>query len=235
MAAMMDDHRYRTVLRTLLIGLTLCAQWSTARAAEATYPATTAALQARYHDEVEAHVSYAEFSKRALADGYPNSAYLFKALAASEAIHARNFRRILEELGVKVAGDRPPPRAVESTRTNIMAATAVETNEIDHKYPDILAAIKEENHGDAIDNLTWAWKSEKQHRKLLGRMQDAAKRWFKFLIAHIEGEAVDYHVCQICGSTLDERPATQCPICLHPASNYHQIPYVAAERPEAED
>ncbi|MGB5261850.1 MAG: ferritin family protein [Gammaproteobacteria bacterium] len=196
----------------------------------ADFTETIQALQERYQDEVEAHVSYGAFSDKALAEGYPNSAYLFKSLAVSEAIHARNFKRILDTLGVGVPGEQLQPRPVESTQSNIMHATGVEADEIDHEYPAILARIRLENHQEAIDNLTWAWEAEKQHRDLLGRMQDAAKKWFRFLIAHIEGEFVDYHVCQICGSTLVERPADRCPVCGQPASHYHQIPYVTANR-----
>jgi len=231
---MTDACRYRYVLKTLLTGVLLLAPGATVCVA-ADYAATIEALQERYQDEVEAHVSYGTFSEKALADGYPNSAYLFKSLAASEAIHASNFKRILDTLGAGVPREQLQPRPVESTKSNIMHATGVEADEIDHEYPAILERIKADNHQAAIDNLTWAWEAEKQHRELLGRMQDAAKKWFRFLIAHIEGEFVDYHVCQICGSTLVERPADRCPICGRPAGHYQQIPYVAAERAEPEE
>jgi rubrerythrin len=218
---MADTYRLWTVLKVFLAGTLFLA------------PGVT--VCERYLDEVEAHLSYTAFSEKALADGYPNSAYLFKSLATSEGIHAQNFKRILDALGAEVPGEQPQPRPVETTRSNIMHATGVETDEIDKEYPAILARIKPENQQDAITNLTWAWEAEKQHRKLLGRMQDAARKWFKFLIAHIEGDFVDYHVCEICGSTLVERPAEHCPICNHPASHYRMVPYVAAERPEAEE
>ena len=227
-------YRFRDILKALLIG-TLVWVPGVSMCVAADYAETIQALQERYLDEVEAHVSYTAFSDKALADGYPNSAYLFKSLAASEAIHARNFKRILESLGAEVPAELLQPRAVESTRANIMHATGVEADEIDHRYPALLARIQPEHHQEAIDNLTWAWEAEKQHRELLGRMQDAAKNWFTFLIARIEGESVDYHVCQICGSTLVEHPAEYCPVCGHPASHYQKIPYVAAERPEPEE
>jgi rubrerythrin len=226
---MADAYRLWTFLKAFLAGTLLLAPVITVCAAD--YPDTIQALQERYLDEVEAHLSYTAFSEKALVDGYPNSAYLFKSLATSEGIHAYNFRRILEALGASVPAEQPQARPVETTRSNIMHATGVEADEIDNEYPAILARITPENHQDAINNLTWAWEAEKQHRKLLGRMQDAARNWFKFLIARIEGEVVDYHVCEICGSTLVERPAEHCPICNHPASHYRLVPYVAAERP----
>ncbi len=225
---------FASIVRALLIGVLLGLWGAAVFAADATQPETVSALNERYQDEITAHVAYGAYSNRALADGYPNVAYLFKSLAASEAIHARNFKRILDELGVKAAAVQPRPR-VANTKANIVHATAVEADEIDREYPTLVARIKPENHQAAIDNMTWAWQAEKQHRKLLGRMQDAAQKWFKFLIAHIEGEFVDYHVCQICGSTLVEAPENVCPICGQPASHYQQIPYVAAERAEPEE
>jgi len=231
---MSDTYWFRAILRVLLVGTLFLAPGVTTCVA-ADYAVTVQALQERYQDEVEAHVSYTAFSDKALADNYPNSAYLFKSLAVSEAIHARNFKRILDALGAEAPLEQRQSRPVESTKSNIIHATGVEADEIDNEYPAILARIKAESHQDAITNLTWAWEAEKQHRKLLGRMQDAAEKWFKFLIAHIEGDFVDYHVCQICGSTLVERPAEHCPICGQPASHYHQIPYVAAERAEPEE
>lgn len=231
---MADAHGFCDVLKLLAIGALVWAA-GTSVCVAADYPGTVQALQERYQDEVEAHVSYAAFSDKALAEGYPNSAYLFKSLAASEAIHARNFKRILDTLGAGTPRQQLQSRPVESTKSNIMHATGVEADEIDHEYPAILERIKPENHQAAIDNLTWAWEAEKQHRELLGRMQDAAKKWFKFLIAHIEGEYVDYYVCQVCGSTLVERPGDHCPVCGQPATHYRHIPYVAAERVEPED
>lgn len=233
---MADAKRFRLALRALLTGAALLAQTAgVCMAAE--HPETINALSERYQDEVGAHISYNAFSEKALSEGYPNSAYLFKSLAISEAIHARNFKRILESLGAW-AGDAPvQARPVESTRSNILHATGVEADEIDNRYPAILARIQPERHQDAIDNLTWAWEAEKQHRELLGRMQDAARKWFRFLIARIEGEYVDYHVCRICGSTLVEKPAERCPVCGRQADHYEKIPYVDAERsvPEEDD
>ncbi len=231
LASVAKASRCWDIRKVVLVAVFLLGPGTTVGVVGGDYPETTKAMKERYHDEVVAHISYIAFSNKALADEYPNSAYLFKSLAASEAIHARNFKRILEELGgTPPSAGQMQSTPVESTRSNIMRATEVEANEIDHKYPTLLALIKGENHQAAIDNLTWAWQAEKQHRKLLGRMQKAARKWFKFLIAHIEGEHVDYHVCQICGSTLVERPTESCPICGHPASNYRKIPYVAAER-----
>ena len=47
--------------------------------------------------------------------------------------------------------------------------------------------------------------------------------FFKPLAKKIEGMNPTYHVCGICGSTLDEEPFLACPICNHPVSHYRKI------------
>ena len=39
----------------------------------------------------------------------------------------------------------------------------------------------------------------------------------------IEGMKFDFHVCEICGSTIDEVPETPCNICNHPILHYHRV------------
>ena len=98
-----------------------------------------------------AHRKYMAYSKQACEEEYRNIAHLFKSLAASEAVHARNFKKILSDLGTK-----PDPSlisgkiTVASTSHNLKHAANVERDEIDREYPDILASIRPENHQEAI-------------------------------------------------------------------------------------
>jgi hypothetical protein len=39
----------------------------------------------------------------------------------------------------------------------------------------------------------------------------------------IEGMEFDFHVCQICGSTIDEAPETPYDICNYPNSHYQKV------------
>ena len=66
------------------------------------YPETRAVLSSVFDGEVRARIGYDACSRQALSEGYPNIAYLFSSLSASEAIHADNFRRILSALGTEV-------------------------------------------------------------------------------------------------------------------------------------
>lgn len=194
------------------------------RAAQAgAYPETTRALQERYVDEVRAHRQYGAYARRAMQDGYPNIAHLFRALSMSEAVHARNFRALLQELGAET------PSVIDgftvgSTRENLKRATTVEAQEIDKEYPEILDRIRPEGHQRAIQSITWAWQAEQQHRELILKIRKAATYFFGMLVRRIEDKPTHYYVCQVCGSTLTEIPAHQCPICGSPVEDYLEIP-----------
>jgi len=188
------------------------------------YPLTIASLQVRYRDEIQAMEKYTAYADKARSEDYPHIAYLFTALAHSESLHARNFARLLTELGVDVDESPQSEFEVGSTRDNVSHATAVEMDEIAHRYPGILEEIESEQHAEAIQFITYAWEAERQHRDLLKKIRSAAKKWFGMLAAHIEGEAAHYYVCEICGSTLTELPKESCPICAHPAGHYSEVP-----------
>ena len=223
----------RGMVSILLFMAGLAANYSEADTPELVYPKTITALQNRYVDEVTAHQKYNAYAQRALKESYPNIAHLFRSLAASEAVHARNFKKLLLDLGVEVKLPEKLDYKVASTKANIRHATTVEANEIDRKYPAILESISSENHGYAIRFITYAWKAEKQHRELIHKIRKASKRFFGIVAERIEGEPTRYYVCQVCGSTLTELPAKICPICEHAASEYEEVPgYPGNAKPE---
>lgn len=208
-----------------LVFLLLCGLFtgSLAFASADSYPKTIEALQARYADEVIAHQKYGAFAEHAVKEDYPAIAHLFRALASAEAIHARNFARILRELGQE---PQLPEESFEilSTREHLQLAASVEADEIDSEYPKILERIKAENHQEAIRFITYAWQAERQHRDLILKIKKAASWFFGLLVKRIEGEPTRYYVCQICGSTVTELPTGVCPVCGHAPSDYQEVP-----------
>ena len=224
----------RTVLGGLVLSATsaicgiLAVPDRTAKAATAAspakYPVTTAAMQERYEDEVRAFHKYSAYSHQAIEEGYPNIAYLFTSLAASESVHARNFKELLHGFGVEPEPVVAMNMQVSRTKSNLKEATTVEANEINHKYPEIVKQISAENNQKAIEITTWAWKAEEQHRKLIVQMQENVVKWWGIVSSRIEEKPVTYYVCQVCGSTLIKVPKDKCPICDSPASSYKEIP-----------
>ena len=139
--------------------------------AQSRYLETISVLQILYQDEVQAFNDYQAYAKKAGLEKYPNIARLFITLATSESIHARNFKKILSDIGVETEEKPGFEPKVSSTRKNLKLATAVELEEIDNKYPQLIKQITPENHADAIQYITYAWEAEKQHRALLKKIK----------------------------------------------------------------
>jgi predicted PurR-regulated permease PerM len=106
--------------------------------AQSRYRETITVLQTLYQDEVQAFNDYQAYAKKDESEKYFNIAKLFISIAASESIHARNFKKILSDLGAEaeeILGFEPK---VSSTRKNLKLATSVELEEIDNKYPQFI-------------------------------------------------------------------------------------------------
>jgi len=191
--------------------------------AQSRYPETISVLQTLYQDEVQAFNDYQAYAKKAVSEKYPNIAKLFMAIATSESIHARNFKKVLADIGAEAEEVPEFEPKVSSTRKNLKLATAVELEEIDNKYPQLIKQITPENHADAIQYITYAWEAEKQHRALLKKIKSGTGIFFGFLTQKIEGSPSPYFVCQNCGSTLSEIPEATCPICGGPSAKYTEI------------
>jgi rubrerythrin len=191
--------------------------------AQSPYRETIAALQIACRNEMHAHLNYSAYAQKAKSENYPNMAYLFASFAASELIHARNFKKILSDLGIEV---KDPPRyeiKVSATKENLKKAIHFEIADIDERYPQLLEKVKPEKYEGAIRNLTYAWETEKQHRDLLQKMQSGTGIFFGLLARKIEETSVRYFVCQVCGSTIAELPKDICTICKIPVSNFEEV------------
>jgi len=106
--------------------------------AQSRYPETISVLQTLYPDEVQAFNDYQAYAKKAVSEKYPNIAKLFMAIATSESLHARNFKKVLADIGAEAEEVPEFEPKVSSTRKNLKLATAVELEEIDNKYPQLI-------------------------------------------------------------------------------------------------
>jgi len=197
--------------------------WSEENIASA-YRETIEVLTMLHRGEVESRLLYHGYEKQALKEGHDHIAHLFAAMAESEFIHEQRFSEILARLGVPVDTSIIQPKIrVGSTKENLKYATEVELSEIDIHYPEYLARIQAEKHSIAIKYITYAWKSERQHRDLVKDIQSGTGIFFGMLAEHFRNTPVRYFVCQNCGSTLTRKPDAFCPICNFAASWYKEI------------
>ncbi len=186
------------------------------------YRETISVLQELHRAEIMAYKTYAAFAEKALEEKYYSVARLFSALSESESVHARNFKNILNDLGVKLENFTEPDIKVGDTKTNLKWALKVELSEIDTNYPKLIKRIKPEGNKRALEDITYAWESEMQHRDLIKKMKSALWLFFGKIVDKLK-EAKEYYVCQRCGSTVFKLPEKSCVICGSPVSMYTQI------------
>ena len=189
---------------------------------ELIYHITVAVLKAAYEAEKAASDHYVGYSRKAVEERYPNIAYLFKAYAVSEKIHAENYKRILTSLS---AGFEEPEIRIFilDAKANLISASKGELKKIKETYPDFFAKLKKESHDQAIINCMYSWKSHRQHKQKINEIRNYSKWFFGSVAKKNEGMKFDFHVCEICGSTIDEAPMTSCDICNYPILHYHQV------------
>ena len=186
------------------------------------YPETISVLQELYRAEIIASKTYSAFAKKAEEEKYYSVSRLFSALSGSETVHARNFKNILNDLGVEPKNFPNPDIKIADTKTNLKWALKVELSEIDTNYPMLIKKIKPEGNKRALEDIRYAWESEMQHRDLIKKMKSALGFFFGKIVDKLK-EAKDYHVCQRCGSTVFKLPEESCIICGSPVSMYKRI------------
>ena len=186
------------------------------------FPITIAVIKSAYESEKMASENYVCYSRKAVKEKNPNIAYLFTAFAASEKIHAENYKRILTTLSVEL--EEPEFEILTlDTKANLINATEAELKKIKKTYPNFLGKLKKESHDQAVINCMYSWKSHQQHKRKINEIRDYSKLFFGSVAKKIEGMKLDFHICEICGSTIDEAPKTPCDICNYPNLHYHKV------------
>lgn len=153
-------------------------------------------LEETVQGELMAHFKYLMFAGRAERRGFKRISNLFRALAASEYYHARNFFSVI---------DQPLP-FVESAKAFVPG----EQFEYDYLYKMMADYAKEHGYPLARQAYAGAAFAEKVHAQLLAQAGD---------LEHFEESKV--YVCPICGHVMtgDDAPE-RCPVCGGPKRQY---------------
>jgi rubrerythrin len=145
-----------------------------------------------------ANGKYLAFARKAEKEGRRQAARLFRAAAESQAIHARNHLRARG--------------AVRDTEENLKTALAG-IEEFQKMYlpmmDDAMAAAD-----------TWATKSfcyAFEAGKVFARLLERARGDIEAL------EEADYHICKVCGFTVEGDPPGKCPVCGSRKRSFRKI------------
>ena len=156
-------------------------------------------LRDAFAGESQANRKYLAFAKKAEKEGYPQVAKLFRAAGAAETVHAHAHLRALGEIG--------------RTADNLKVAVAGETHEFKQMYPEMIKDAKEEGNKTAERSFVYANEVEQVHAKLYQNALDNLDSL----------EEVDYHVCSVCGMTVENEAPDKCPVCGAPASAFFKV------------
>ncbi len=159
-------------------------------------------LQAAFAGESQANRRYLAFAKKAEAEGFPQVAHLFRAVAAAETVHALSHFRAMDQ--------------VKSTVENVKAAIAGENYEVITMYPEFLKDAEAEGDKRALGSFKRAWEVEKVHEELYNKTLGD-------LAAGKDAPAVEYYVCPVCGYTHAGKPPEECPVCGTPGARFDCI------------
>ncbi len=157
-------------------------------------------LQHAFSGESQVNRKYLAYAQKAEDDGYPQVAKLFRAISASESIHALNHLRIM--------GD------VKSTAENLEQAIRDENYEVTTMYPEFMQDAEHEEEKKALRSFRWAWEVEKVHEDLF---TEALKNLGE------EAAEFDVYVCPVCGHTHIGLPPERCPVCATPRERYLMV------------
>ncbi len=159
-------------------------------------------LKTAFAGESQANAKYLAYAEKAARDGLPVVAKLFRAVAAAEAIHARNHLKAME--------------AVKATLDNLIDAQGGEDYEITQMYPPMLEAAEAEGDKKAARSMHFALEVEKVHYALYGMAIAAVKEGHDLTDATAR-------VCPICGHTVIGDAPDACPVCGCAGARYTEI------------
>lgn len=153
---------------------------------------TSENLKDAFSGESQANRRYIAFARKAEEEGLPQIAKLFRAAAEAETVHALNHLRIMKE--------------IKSTAENLDTAIKGETFEFTEMYPEYLSIAREEGERQAAWSFDVANKVEEIHASLFSKAVEVLR-------SNKDLDEVGYHVCGVCGNTIEGMAPEECPIC----------------------
>ena len=163
---------------------------------------TTDNLQAAFAGESQANRRYLFFAEKADQEGHMQIARLFRAAAEAETVHARNHLSVLDE--------------IKSTADNLKAAIGGEHYEFSEMYPGFIKQADGEGNDKAGRSFDLANSVEKIHHGLFKAALD-------MLEEGKEAEQKPFHVCQVCGYTVEGEAPDKCPVCGAPKNMFKPV------------
>jgi len=162
-------------------------------------------LNNAFAGESQARNKYTYFASVAKKEGYEKIAAIFLETAENEKEHAKLHLKLLEGIG--------------STKDNLRAAAAGETDEYTDMYPRMAQEARDEGFPEIAYTLEAIGKIEKAHQERYSRLLEELETDSFFA----KKEPVRWR-CRNCGHIHEGLQALEnCPVCKHPRAYYELI------------
>jgi rubrerythrin len=178
-------------------------------------PSTLKNTVLAFHDELRVEKMYLAFAEKAKEEGYLSVANLFRAVALSESIHAKNHAAAVKSLGGSTDTSLVESVKIGSTKENLRVAIAVEMKEWQHIYPRYLAQADADNIMSPKRSFKYARASENQHAKFFEEALGSVESW--------RDGSRSFFVCQNCGYMTEKLPHNACAECRFAKYQYKLV------------
>ena len=181
----------------------------------ATAPTTLDNLRAAVLDSTNAVLRYQAFAAKADAEGYKGVSVLFRAAAASEAIHLGKALQAITKAGGSVSRLALAAPVVNATRANLESALSVEIAAKTEAYARYAGQAAKEKNMAAVYTFKGALAAAQEHAKFIKQALAGLDAW--------KADGRIFAVCEVCGFTVMGQPPASCPICQAPADKFAVI------------
>jgi rubrerythrin len=169
-------------------------------------------MQVTYGEALKRALWYNEYAAAATKERLTSLASLFRAVARSEQIHADNFAKMLDSIGVQPQRPRIDSIPAGTSGQYLRAAVQNESAQLD-LYPSLIAGAKTEKVDEAVQLFQWDQKGDEQHSELFNGIFERGGKVQK----------ADYSVCTVCGYIITSENVKQCPVCGAPKDKFEKI------------
>jgi rubrerythrin len=174
---------------------------------------TAANLRSAFGGESMAHMRYELWSTKAAADGFPNVARLFRAIAHAEQVHASNHFTVMAHEGGASLVASMAGFGLGSTSENLAGAIEGELFEANEMYPVYMQGALAQSEREAVQSFRYALETEKTHAVLFQGAKKAVDGGKDVTLGSV-------HICGECGYTVAGGVPAACPICAAPETRF---------------
>lgn len=178
------------------------------------YEVTLENLQTAYEKSLKHQSMYLLFVRQAEKEKKKQIAELYRALARSEEIHAKNHAALMSSKGISPRQPIIDSIVVGNVIQTLKMAQSSEEIESESMYPNLIRSAEQEKFAEAVDQFRITMDADMRHLELIKEAHDKGGKIQK----------VPYYVCSICGYILTTDKVEECPNCKAAKNQFEKIP-----------